>query len=61
MQRIKDTLAGPDRAAVEVYPPASEVVDQANMYHLWVLPPGARLCFGLHLPLDEVTILGGAG
>lgn len=36
-QRIKDTIAGPGSTAVEVYPPASEVVDDANMYHLWVL------------------------
>lgn len=36
--RIKNELAGPDATAVEVYPPAAEVVDQADMYHLWVLP-----------------------
>lgn len=38
MQRIKDELAGHDRTGVEVYPPHAEIVDQANMYHLWVLP-----------------------
>lgn len=48
LQRIKNDLAGPDRTAVEVYPPADEVVDQANSYHHWVLPPGSRLGFGLH-------------
>lgn len=38
MQRIKDELAGKGRTAVEVYPPAHEVIDAADMYHLWVLP-----------------------
>lgn len=38
MQRIKDELAGCDKTAVEVYPPATEIVDQANMFHIWVLP-----------------------
>lgn len=38
MQRIKDELAGHDKTGVEVYPPHAEIVDQADMYHLWVLP-----------------------
>ena len=37
MQRIKDEIAGEDATAVEVYPPAAEIVDEANMYHLWIL------------------------
>ena len=37
-QRMKNELAGDDATAVEVYPPQGEVVDQADMYHLWVLP-----------------------
>ena len=37
-QRIKDELCGQSSTAVEVYPPAHELVDDANMYHLWVLP-----------------------
>ncbi len=49
MQRIKNEIVGKDRVAVEVYPPESDLVDQANMYHLWVLPPGFNLPFGLHL------------
>lgn len=28
----------------------SNLVDQANVYHLWVLPAGFQLPFGLHLP-----------
>lgn len=38
MQRIKDEIAGPEATAVEVYPPRAEIVDHADMYHLWVLP-----------------------
>lgn len=45
MQRIKDELAGEDSTAVEVYPPKSEIVDDADMFHIWVLPE--RLPFGL--------------
>ncbi len=45
MQRIKDELAGPTATAVEVYPPAAEIVDGADMFHIWVLPQG--LPFGL--------------
>lgn len=37
-QRIKNDLAGPEETAVEVYPPQSELVDDADAYHLWVLP-----------------------
>jgi hypothetical protein len=38
MQRIKNEIAGKDATAVEVYPPQPEMVDGADMYHLWVLP-----------------------
>ncbi|WP_020178052.1 hypothetical protein [Methylopila sp. M107] len=44
-QRIKDELAGVEATAVEVYPPRDEVVDEADMFHLWVLT--APLPFGL--------------
>lgn len=37
-QRIKNELAGEDATAIEIYPPAGEVIDAADMYHLWVLP-----------------------
>ena len=45
MQRIKDDLAGPSATAVEVYPPQAEVVDEADMFHILVLP--GRLPFSL--------------
>lgn len=49
LQRIKSTLpvAGPDRVAVEVYPRDDELVDDANIYHLWLLPAEMVLPFGL--------------
>jgi hypothetical protein len=46
-QRIKDELIGPARQAVEIFPPADEVVDDANCYHLWVLPIGQTIPFSL--------------
>lgn len=35
-QRIKDELFGESMTAVEVMPPHDEIVDGADMYHLWV-------------------------
>ena len=43
LQRVKNEIAGVEAVAVEVYPPQGEVVDQANMRHLWVLPDGFDL------------------
>lgn len=45
MQRIKNELAGTTLTAVEVYPPQKQVVDGANMFHIWVL--NEPLPFGL--------------
>lgn len=47
MQRIKNELAGSEATAIEVYPPHDQVVDEADMFHIWVLR--GRLPFGLHL------------
>ena len=49
-QRIKDELFGRSRLAIEVFPPQSEMVDAANLYHLWVLPAGFALPFTLKEP-----------
>lgn len=46
-QRIKNELFGSERTAIEVFPKESELVDEANMYHLWVLPKDVELPFGL--------------
>lgn len=36
-QRIKNEIFGEEAVAIEVFPAESNKVDQANMYHLWVL------------------------
>lgn len=46
-QRIKNELFGHERVAVEMFPAQSQLVDEAPMYHLWILPPGTTLPFGL--------------
>ncbi len=47
LQRIKTDLLGPDRVAVEVFPPEAELIDQAHMLHLWSPPAGFTLPFWL--------------
>ena len=44
LQRIKNECLGEDVWCVEVYPPQADVVDVANMRHLWPLdePPATR-------------------
>jgi hypothetical protein len=37
-QRIKNELFGEGAIAVEVFPPESRLIDDANIYWLWVLP-----------------------
>ena len=46
-QKIKNELFGGERVAVEVFPKESELVVEANMYHIWVFPEGYSLPFGL--------------
>jgi hypothetical protein len=45
-QLIKNQLAGENAEAVELYPDEARLVDTANQYHLWCLPPGRRFPFG---------------
>ena len=40
LQEIKNQLCGKDCWAYEIYPPEDHLVDNANQYHLWVLPNG---------------------
>ncbi len=47
-QRIKNELFGTERFAFEVFPPKSQLVDEANMYHLWIFPLGVPLPFNLN-------------
>ena len=45
MQRIKNEICGAEATAVQVMPPTSELIDEADMYHMWVL--AERLPFTL--------------
>lgn len=36
-QRIKNEIFGKDACAIEVFPKEEELVDEANLYHIWVL------------------------
>lgn len=47
LQKMKNELAGEYRVAIEVFPRECDLVDAANCRHLWVLPEGATLSFGL--------------
>lgn len=38
LQAIKDVLGFSHRDAVEIYPARADIVNVANMRHLWVLP-----------------------
>lgn len=52
VQRIKREVLidGTDRIGIEVYPRDRDIVDAANLYHLWVYPVGFRLPFTLGTP-----------
>lgn len=47
LQRIKNEIMGPEYGAVEVYPPQHNLIDPANIYYLWILPPDFELPFFL--------------
>lgn len=45
-QRIKNDIAGVDVEAVELYPREDRLVDTANQFWLWCMPPGMTFPFG---------------
>lgn len=47
-QEIKDELFGIRAAAIEVFPAKKNLVDVCDVYHLWVLPKGFEIPFGIH-------------
>lgn len=51
-QAIKNAVAGPDREAIEIFPPEDNLFDGANQYHLWVLPSGMQSALGFAGPAD---------
>lgn len=40
MQKIKNEIFGEETVAVEYYPAQSKLVDNANIYWLWIFPEG---------------------
>ena len=48
MQRIKDELGWKDRYAFQVCPPEDRIIDDADMYHLWIMPKAYLPGFALH-------------
>lgn len=46
LQQIKTDLMGEAREALQLFPAESRLVDEANQWHLWVLPEGAMAPFG---------------
>lgn len=49
MQKIKNQCCpeGRQRIGVQVFPKEEELIDQANMYHIWVYPKSFDLPFNL--------------
>lgn len=50
LQQIKNELFGRETIAIEYYPRQSELIDQANIYWLWIVPENK-------LPLPELRTL----
>ena len=51
-QQIKNELFGKDRVAIEVFPAESHLIDVADTYHLWIMPKGFKMPFGIHPEKD---------
>jgi hypothetical protein len=49
-QLIKDQLAGPEIEAFELYPARARLMDTANQYYVYCLPPGHILPVGYQGP-----------
>lgn len=45
LQRIKNECGFADRDALEIYPAAADVVNVANLRHLWILPEPSPLAW----------------
>jgi hypothetical protein len=50
--QIKTQLCGTHSLAIEIYPPSCRLIDAQHTYHLWVLPAGFVIPFGIH-ELDQ--------
>lgn len=43
LQRIKNEVWGEEQTAIEVFPPQGELVNDANIRHLWLVPSAPSL------------------
>lgn len=51
-QEIKNELFGRQSVAIEVFPAEKNLIDVMDLYHLWVLPKGTTMPFGIHPTRD---------
>lgn len=51
-QEIKNEIWGKDRIAIEVFPQDKNLVDMVDCYHLWIMPKGFKMPFGIHPTRD---------
>jgi hypothetical protein len=61
LQQIKNELAGTDAEAVELYPAEARLIDTANQYWLWCLPPGEHFPLGFAEDRTVTDDDGGTG
>jgi len=54
-QRIKNEIAGDEIEAVELYPAMSRLMDTANQYYIFCLPPGEKVAAGLMVTARATT------
>jgi len=59
LQRIKNELLGINADGAMLYPAASRVMDSANQYRIYALPPGIMMPFGDKARLVTSKALGG--
>lgn len=52
-QQIKNELWGKDRIAIEVFPQETNLIDAQDCYHLWIMPKGFKMPFGIHPIKDK--------
>ena len=50
---ISKKLFGENIVAIEVFPEEKSKIDAQDIYHLWVMPKGFKLPFGIHVKRDK--------
>jgi hypothetical protein len=57
-QEIKNQLCGSEYEGIELFPSESRMVDQENMYHLWVnMNKGFRFPYGFKEERDDPPVV----